>query len=419
MAPLTNFTNWRPNIARQKLKNVEVENKLIKDKMAIEESEHFKSSFLNNMSHDMRTPLNCMLGLAQLILRSEDVSPKVQYNVKMIIENGNRLLTMLNNIIDETKLNTGQIKLRKSSLCLNSLMDRLYNLFLESPVYMRKNELGQNNIELKREKPSKNIAIMCDPERVLQILVNLIDNALKFTKKGTVLFGYKTPTSNASSKEQHITFYVKDTGVGIPNDKTEKILEPFVQLDATMSRQYNAAGLGLPISKRLVDMMNGKIWCESEVGKGTSFYFSIPYVPAYASPNWDNGDEDEPQKNDAVRDWSGYTVLIAEDDISCFKALGGMLRNTKVNIIHSDNGVKAIEQVRLNPKIDLVLMNVNLPNINGLEATEKILEINPTLPVIAQTFDEKEKYVESGFIDYISKPVDANILFNKLSKFLL
>jgi len=408
---MTPLKNWLfKNNATQHQKEIELENRLNKAQMAIEESERFKTSFMNNISHEMCTPLNGILGLSQIMMKSGELNPEMQNDVKMIIENGKTLLTHVNNVLDDTKLINGQIKLRNSPNCLNTLMNKLYNSFLISPTYLRKN----NNVELKCNIPSKNVSIMCDPERLNQIMVNLIDNAIKFTETGTVQFGYSW-SIDTLSKNQYITFHVKDTGIGIEKDKLGNIYERFVQLDNTMTRPYSGSGLGLHITKGLAELMGGKIWIETEVGKGTSFYFRIPYSPAYFL-----SEEEKPQINKKKdHNWSAYTVLIVEDDIINYKVLGGMLRNTKVSIIHSDNGVKAIEQVRLNPKIDLVLMDVQLPEMNGLEATGKILEINPTLPIIAQTTNEKEKCLEAGCVDYIPKPIDMNILVNKMSKFLL
>jgi len=411
MAP---FTKWRSGFAQKSKRELELENELTKAKMALEESERFKDNFLNNMSHEFCNPLNGILGFSQVMLKSEEISPKVKNDLKIILDNGKSLLTIANNILDVTKLDNGQIKLRKSPICLNTMLDRLHNQFLASPAYINKNANGRKNIEILCEKPYKNIAIMNDTERLRQILFNLLDNALKFTNSGTIRFGY-TISINSLSKDRFLTFYVKDSGIGIPSDKTEKVMERFYQLDNTMSRRHNGAGLGLAITKGLVDLMKGRMWCDSEIGKGTSFYFSIPYSPAYVLK-----ENELPTVNTELpRDWSGYTVLVVEDDIMSYRVLGGMLRNTKVTIIHSDNGVKAIEQVRINPQIDLVLMDVNMPVMNGLEATGKILEINPTIPIIAQTTNEKEKCLEAGCIDYISKPIDMSVLYSKMSKFLI
>ena len=316
-----------------------------------------------------------------------------------------------------TKSENRHIKLTNSSLCLNSLIDRLYKQFLNNPVYIHK----KSSIEFKYEKLGVDITIMCDKERLIQVLINLIDNALKITEKGEVKFGYSI-SINDCSDYQYITFYVKDSGIGIPKDKTEKIFDPFFQFDGSTSAKYNTMSLGLAISKKLVNLMNGKIWCKSDVKEGSCFYVSIPYIPAYSSNcwvNWEHKIEPFQGKNDTDIDWSDFTTLIVEDDPFCFKLLEKMLRNTKVNIIHSDNGAKAVEQVIKNPQINLVLMDINLPEMNGWSATKNILKINPKLPIIAQTTNESEPCLEAGCIDYIKKPIEMRILFNKMAKFLV
>ena len=388
----------------------QIDNELEKAKLVAEESDRLKSAFLANMSHEVRTPLNGILGLAQVLLKTEDISPKVRNDVKMIVESGSSLLSLIEDIMDVSKIEAGQMKIKYKPFFLNTLMDQLYSIFLAHPLYLQRN-VGQKNIELRYDKPSANITIMSDPDRLQQIFVNLIGNALKFTKTGFVHFGY-------TIKKQDIIFYVKDSGIGIPTDKTNKIFERFTQVDNTLARKFSGSGLGLAISKGLVNLLNGTIWCESDLGKGSRFYFTIPYHPTAMLVGTDT-----PQKRSIVEyDWSNYSVLIVEDDIINFKVIEAMLRNTKVNVIHADNGLKAIEYIRLYPQINLVLMDVHLPEISGLEATEKILKLHPKLPIIAQTAnamsEDKDKCLEAGCVDYISKPIDMNDLFTKLAKFL-
>lgn len=397
------FINW---LAQDKSRI----NELTKVKQAADESERLTSAFLANISHEMRMPLNGILGLAQMMLKLEDLSPNIRKGVKMIVDSGNSMLAVVDDIMDMSKIETGQIKIRREPLFLNTLMDMLHYISTENPHFLRKNA-GQQNIELKCDSRGENIAIMADSVRLKQIMLKLIDNALKFTQKGRVNFGY-------TIRDKEIVFYVKDTGIGIPEDKTEMIFEKFVQVDDTSVRKSGGTGLGLSLSKGFATMMNGKIWCESDLGKGSCFYFSIPYHPATMPANTGT-----PQKNGGViYDWSEYTVLIVEDDIVSYKVLGSMLRNTKVNVIHADNGLTAIEQTRLNPQIDLVLMDVHLPEMNGLEAAGKILDINPSLPVIAQTtdamIDDRDKCLKTGCADYISKPINMSELLTKMSKFL-
>jgi CheY-like chemotaxis protein len=379
-------------------------------KMSAEKSGILRSEFSANMSHEVRTPLNGILGLAQVLLKSEEIEPKIRNDIKMIVESGTSLLALIEDIMDVSRIEAGQMKIKYKPFFLNNLMDQLYSMFLANPLYKMRNA-GQKKIELKYDKPAENVTIMSDPDRLQQIFVNLIGNALKFTQTGYVHFGYFI-------KKHDIVFYVKDSGIGIPEEKKETIFDRFIQVDNTLARKFSGSGLGLAISKGFVTLLKGKIWCESELGKGSNFYFTIPYHPTSMLIS-----SDTPQKKSIVKyDWSNYTVLIVEDDTINFKVIEAMLRNTKIQVIHADNGLKSIECVRLYPQIDLVLMDVHLPEMSGLEATENILKINPTLPIIAQTAnamsEDKEKCLEAGCVDYISKPIDMGDLFAKIAKHL-
>ena len=387
----------------------QIDNELVKAKQTAIDSDRLKSSFLANMSHEVRTPLNGILGIAQVLLKAEDIAPNVRNDVKMIVESGSSLLALIEDIMDVSKIEAGQMKIKYKPFHLNTLMDQLYSLFLAHPLYLQKNAI-QQNIVLQYHKSSENITMISDPDRLQQIFVNLIGNALKFTQQGFVQYGYFI-------KKRDITFFVKDSGIGIPNDKTEKIFERFTQVDNTLARKFSGSGLGLAISKGLINLLKGKIWCESDLGKGSNFYFTIPYHPTSMLD-----DMNTPQKINANDyDWSNHIILIVEDDVINYKVIEAMLRNTKVKTIHADTGLKAIEQLRLNPQIDVVLMDVHLPEMSGLEATKCILEINPKLPIIAQTAnamsDDKDKCLEAGCADYISKPIDMSNLFAKISQF--
>ena len=388
----------------------QIDNELVKAKLAAEASDSLKSAFLANMSHEVRTPLNGILGLAQVMLQSEDMPSKFRNDVKMIVESGSSLLALIEDIMDVSKIEAGQMTIKYKPFFLNAMMDQLYTMFLANPLYLQKNA-EQQNIELKYDKPCENIAVMSDPDRIQQIFVNLIGNALKFTQKGFVHFGY-------SVDNQVITLYVKDSGIGIPKDKTEQVFERFTQVDNSLARMFKGSGLGLAISKGLITLLNGTMWCESELGKGSSFYFTIPYHLTTMLSD----DDTSQNKRDKEDDWSNYTTLIVEDDAINFKVIEAMLRNTKLNLIRADNGLMAIEMVRMNPHIDLVLMDMHLPMMSGLEATGIILDISPNLPIIAQTAnamsDDKDKCIEAGCIDYISKPIDMRELIHKIAKVL-
>jgi len=388
----------------------QIDYELEKAKLAAEESDRLKSAFLANMSHEVRTPLNGILGLAQVLLKTEDINPKIRNDIKIIVESGSSLLNLIEDIMDVSRIEAGQMKIKYKPFFLNNLMDQLYSMFLANPLYLQKNA-RQKNIELKYDRKSENVTIMSDPDRLQQIFVNLIGNALKFTKKGFIEYGY-------TIKKPQIIFYVKDTGMGIPEEKIEKIFDRFIQVDNTLTRKFSGSGLGLAISKGLIGLLNGRIWCESDFGRGTTFYFTIPYHPTTILNT-----EDSPKKKSIVEyNWSNYSILIVEDDIINYKVIDAMLRSSKVNVLHADNGLKAIEYVSLYPQIDIVLMDVHLPEMSGLEATYQIKKINPQLPIIAQTAnamsEDRDKCIDAGCIDYISKPIDMNELFTKLEKYL-
>ena len=237
-----------------------------------EKSDILKSVFFSNTSYEVRTQLNGILGLAQLILKSKEINSDIQNDVKMIVESGNSLLTLFDNIMDMMKIDAGEMQINCKPFFLNTLMDELFSIFIVSPVYKQKNA-GRQNIILKYEKARENITIMSDRVRLKQILVNLIDNALKLTQKGFVRFGYAI-----NGKE--INFYVSDSGIGIPKDQVEKLFDRVSQADHTFTGKTVGTGLGLTISKGLITLMNGKIWCESELGIGSTFYFTLPFRPA-------------------------------------------------------------------------------------------------------------------------------------------
>ena len=389
----------------------QIDNELVRAKMIAEESDRLKSAFLANMSHELRTPLNGILGLAQVMMNSEgNETIDFTNSLKMIVDSGKSLLSLIEDIMDVSKIEAEQLKIKNTPFSLNSLIDQLYAILSVHPTFLQKNS-GKINIELLYDKPSENISIISDPDRLKQIFINLIGNALKFTQKGFILFGYKI-------ENNEIVFYVKDTGIGIPADRTKEIFNRFSQVDNTLARKFGGSGLGLAISKGLLSLMNGVIWCESELGKGSSFYFTIPYLPAEVSTKI----AQMQTTGEVDYQWSDHTVLIVEDDLINYKVIEAMLRRTNINIIHSDNGLSAIKNVYSNSNIDIVLMDIHLPEMNGLEATAKLLAINPTLPIIAQTAnamaDDRDICIEAGCIDYISKPIDMNELFMKMAKYI-
>ncbi|MDR1671937.1 MAG: response regulator [Bacteroidales bacterium] len=385
----------------------QIEIELKKAKEAAEESDRLKSAFLANMSHEVRTPLNSILGLAQLLMKPEINRATCEEYVQLIVESGNSLLSLIEDIMDISRIEAKQLQIKYRPLKINSLMDQLYSIFLAHPLYVQK----QQKLKLRCKKHVPDISTLSDPERLQQIFINLIGNALKFTEKGHVEFGYEVEKKN-------ILFFVADTGIGIPKNKISGIFNRFTQVDNTLARKFRGSGLGLAISKGLVELLDGTIWCKSSDGEGSVFYFTIPYrLTSLGDELPENSKDDHPDYN-----WAQYTILIVEDDYINSKVLDVMLQTTKATLVFANTGMKAIDIVHKNNRIDLVLMDMHLPKISGLEASKIILKHRPDMPIIAQTAnamsDDKDRCLNAGCVDYISKPIDMHNLFAKISKHL-
>lgn len=382
---------------------------LKREKLKAEESDRLKSAFLANMSHEIRTPMNAIIGFSDLLVSNKNLSIKERENFVGHIRNSSELLlNLINDIIDIAKIEAGEIKINKTQCYVNEILDELLVTHTEQLKTLKK-----ENIELIAEKRIKeDFRIKTDPFRLKQILSNLIGNAIKFTADGTISFGY------TCSEEHYLNFYVEDTGIGLPEDKLDIIFERFRQVEVGPVRNYGGTGLGLSITKNLVDLLGGEIWVESKLNEGSTFHFTLPYKKI--------------KKQDVIKhivfsenikyNWSGKTVLIAEDDQSNFNVINEYLKEPAPNIIHAKDGEEVIEICDKNEKIDLILMDIQMPKMNGYEATKLIKRKNPKLPIIAQTAyamsGEKIKSKKAGCDDYISKPLNRRILFGKINYYL-
>lgn len=390
-----------------KRKKAEIE--LIAAKEKAEESDLLKSAFLANMSHEIRTPMNGILGFAELLKKPSLTDEKQQEFIKIISESGNRMLDTINNIVDISKIEVGLMSIYMSMSNVNLQIEFLHEFF--KPMADSKGLQLSYNSGL----PSNEANINTDKGKFTSILTNLVNNAIKFTIEGSIEFGYIT-------KGAYLEFFVKDTGIGIPKDSLEAIFELFVQADIEAKRALQGSGLGLTISKSYVEMLGGKMWVESTEGKGSIFYFTIPYNTVLEEIDTiKNGVPDEDKEGQIIPKVSGLKVLIAEDDEVSDLLITKALQEISYEIIHASTGVEAIEFCRSNPDLDLILMDIRMPEMDGYEATRQIRLFNTAVIIIAQTAyafaGDRELALEAGCNDYISKPMNMTLLNDLVKKY--
>jgi two-component system, sensor histidine kinase and response regulator len=388
------------------------EDKLRESKERAEESDRLKTAFLANMSHEIRTPMNGIIGFSNLMRNSELTEEERGDFLNHIISCGNTLLNLIDDIIDISKIEAGQIKIRIAESNINAILEELFDSFKASRL-----KEGKEHIKLVRKVglTSAESVTLTDPFRLRQIVSNLIGNAFKFTLEGFIEFGYTLEATD------NLLFYVKDTGVGIPKDKQQLIFERFGQvLDSNFYINQKGTGLGLAISSNLVKLLGGKMWVVSELGKGSTFYFTLPYNHI---ENQTNSEELVNSSDDKITLYAGKTVLIAEDEEINYLFFKQIFKLTNASLIWAKNGIEAIEAVKNNPDVSIVLMDCKMPQMDGYTATIEIKKLNPHLPVIAQTAfamaDEEEKSFQAGCDGYISKPIRVKELFKVLDKYLL
>lgn len=383
-----------------------IEKELIDARKKAEESDRLKSAFLANMSHEIRTPLNGIIGFSKLLSNPEIVEKKRKMYSDIIERNSQQLLSLISDIIDIAKIESDQLKISKENMCLNDLLDEINQIFINELISHPENKV---DLILTKDLEREKSFILADRFRLAQLFNNFLSNAAKFTQSGQIEFGYRY-----SGKD--FLFFVKDTGIGILPEYQEVIFEPFRQEDETMTRKYGGTGLGLAICKRLVQLMGGKLWLESDKGKGSIFYFSL---------NLSFSDKPKPEVNqiiDGKAGWKGKTILIVDDNKDVLAYLGEIMNDCEAKIITAESGEEAIEICNWAEKIDLILIDIQMPIMDGYTATKEILKIYPNIPIIAQTAHamagDDKKCIQAGCVGYISKPIDKIKLKQLISMFL-
>ncbi len=390
-----------------------------------EESDRLKSAFLANMSHEIRTPMNGILGFADLLKEPNLTTDEQREYIKIIEKSGVRMLNIINDIIDISKIESGLMKVVMNESNINSQIDYVYTFF--KPEVERK---GMNLI-LGGCLPDKEAIIRTDREKLFAILTNLVKNAIKYTNEGSIEFGYDLVETHDRASLHHglgaeethdrasLRFFVKDTGIGIPKDRQSAIFERFIQADVSDISAREGAGLGLAITKAYVEMLHGTIWVESEIGKGSTFYFTIPYDVR------DNEKKEEihkvflEEKEEKERD---FKLLIVDDDDISRTFLATILKKICEKALFAKNGKEAVELCKNHRDLDLILMDIKMPVLNGYEATQQIRQFNNDVVIIAQTAfgleGDREKSIEAGCNDYLAKPIKKVELMEVVQKYL-
>ncbi len=385
----------KQDITRQKEYEIDLKNTIEK----AQESDRLKSAFLANVSHEIRTPLNGILGFAGLLTRNGLSSEKQKQYNNLINENSHQLLSIINDVLEVSKIQAQQIPVEAHQF-------DLYAMIVE--IIQQNEELfSQKNISLKGNIPDETIIIQSDEQKVQRIIQRLLNNAFKFTNSGEVLV-------SVEKEADRILFSIKDTGIGIPIELHEKIFEAFRQKELAFSRTYGGTGLGLTIARGLARILNGDIWVESETGYGAEFFFTLPIE--YQN----NHKQYRTYKQNCIKN---SKILLVEDSSEHLLLLKDIITQEGANVYVADNGINALKQIYKNPDMDLVLMDIKMPHMDGFETATRIKEHNKEIIIIGQslyygTSEEIRRILLGPFDDYLKKPISKELLVSRIKAFL-
>lgn len=397
---ITHFVGIKEDISERK--------KLMEDlviaKEKAEESDRLKSAFLANMSHEIRTPMNGILGFTDLLRKPDLTTHKKEKYIDIIHRSGKRMLSTVNDIIEISKIETGFINMEYEEINVNELLKELFLFF--------KPEVEKKGLHLVLEKslPDKNIHIQTDRSKINSILSNLIKNAIKFTDTGEITVGL-------DADDSHLRFYIKDTGIGISDQHKKIIFDRFNQADMSHTRSFEGSGLGLSITKSYVELLGGKIWLKSEIGKGSTFFFTIPLAHREKSDNYSS---DSVSRKDIVKQQASHPgkklkILIAEDDIPNLIYMTTLVEDISYEVVQCRNGKEAVDHCVNYQNVDLILMDLKMPLMDGYEAIRKIRVFNQDVIIITCSAyaieDNKHKLLETGSNEFLTKPIKKEDLF--------
>ena len=392
LGSITHYLGIKEDITAKK----QLLDELIAAKGKAEESDRLKSAFLANMSHEIRTPMNGILGFADLLKEPNLSGEEMLEYIEIIEKSGARMLNLIDEIVDISKIEAGLMEVHIRDTNINKQIEYIYKFF--------KAEVESKGMKLTYNVgfPEKELIIAIDNEKLYAILINLVKNSIKYSFEGTIEFGYSFVVID---NQTYLQFFVKDTGIGIPEQRQDAIFERFIQADIGDKRAFQGAGLGLSIAKAYVEMLGGKIWVDSTEGQGSVFYFTIPYQVGpeenIVANNAFIADEMPPKINT-------IKLLVVEDDEGSSLLIKTFINKFCKEILFASDGFESVEICRNNPDIDLVLMDIKMPVMNGYEATREIREFNKEVIIIAQTAyaltGDKKKALDAGCNDYITKP---------------
>jgi PAS domain S-box-containing protein len=407
-----NKTNWngKPalvSVLRDFTEQKKYEHDLILAREKAEESDRLKSAFLANLSHEIRTPMNAIMGFTDFLRRTDLASDKRETYISIVHESGKHLLSILDDIIEISRIETGQISPNLTPVNIGNCIRELYETIKVTVPGDKKIKL-----ELFENESGQAAFIQTDKVKICQILTNLVNNAIKYTEEGTVSISY-----DIINHGQAIEFVVADTGEGIDKKYHSIIFDRFSRLDSELSVKMGGSGLGLAISKAYVEMLGGSIKLESEPGKGSVFSFTLPLVRSGLVERPETIEQDS-----RIIPGNNELILIAEDDDSNFLFFSKLLTIQNYRILRARNGREAVDMVSQNNDISIVLMDIKMPVLNGIMALRLIRQIKPSMPVVAQTAhalpeEQKEIHAE-GFDGYLTKPIDEIKLFGIIQQLL-